>query len=169
MSKVILYMAISLNGYIAKENDDTSWISSEEWNSYSQMVQKAGNLVIGHRTYNTLTKQQEFAELKNVKLVIVSKTNFNTISANHFIAKTPQEALELLKDFNEVIIAGGGILNSSFLKESLIDEIYIDIEPVVIGKGIKLFIDENFEISLNLLETKKITDNEIQLHYAVNK
>lgn len=38
--KVILYMAISTDGYIARENDDTSWISTEEWDCYSSMIQK---------------------------------------------------------------------------------------------------------------------------------
>lgn len=167
--KVNLYMAISINGYIAKENNDTGWISREEWNSYSRMVQKTGNLIVGHSTYNILTKQPEFAELQNIKLVVVSNIDFQTLSVNHLTARTPKKALALLKDFDEVIVAGGGILNASFMKENLIDEIYIDIEPLLIGKGIKLFADENFEISLNLLEINKITDNEIQLHYAVKK
>ena len=169
MSKVILYMAITLNGYIANKEDNTSWISKEEWSSYSQMVQKAGNLIVGHRTYDILTKQPEFAELQKVKLVVVSNTDFQTIAANHLIARTPKKALELLKDYDEVIVAGGGILNASFMKENLIDEIYIDIEPSIIGKGIKLFADEDFESSLKLLEINKITDNEIQLHYTVKK
>jgi len=169
MLKVILYMAISINGYIAKEDDNTNWISGEEWNSYSRMVQKAGNLIVGHRTYNILTNQPEFAEFKDVKLVVVSNTDFQTLSANHLTARTPKEALALLKDFNEVIVAGGGILNASFMKDDLIDEIYIDIEPLAIGKGIKLFADEDFEANLILLKTNKISDNEIQLHYAVKK
>jgi dihydrofolate reductase len=169
MSKVILYMAITLNGYIANKEDDTSWISGEEWSSYSQMVQKAGNLIVGHRTYDILTKQPEFAELEKVKLIVVSNKDFQTISTNHLIARTPKKALELLKDYDEVIVAGGGILNASFMKENLIDEIYIDIEPSIIGKGIKLFVDEDFESSLKLLEINKITENEIQLHYAVKK
>lgn len=162
-------MAISVNGYIAKENDDTDWISVEEWNSYSKMVQKAGCLIVGHRTYDILTKQPEFSELQKIKLVVVSQANFNTLSENHLIAKTPQEALGLLKDFSEVIVAGGGILDSAFIKDGLIDEIYLDIEPLAIGKGIKLFADGDFELSLKLLEINKITDNEVQLHYAVKK
>ena len=65
--KVILYMAISTNGYIAKENDDTSWISTEEWNSYAAIIRKSGCLIVGHRTYDILTKQPEFAELGKIK------------------------------------------------------------------------------------------------------
>lgn len=52
--KVILYMAISLNEMIAKNDDDRSWILKEEWDSYSLAVRTARNLTVGHRTHNIL-------------------------------------------------------------------------------------------------------------------
>ncbi len=167
--KVILYMAISVNGFIAKEDDDTSWISDEEWASYSEIAKGAGNLIVGHRTYNILTKQTEFKEFEGIKIIIISHKNFKTLAPNHLVAKNPKVALQLLAGFKEAIVAGGSILNSSFIKENLIDEIYVDIEPIVLGNGIKLFEDSNFEVKLELLETKKISENEIQLHYKVLK
>ena len=162
-------MAISANGIIAKNNDDTSWISDKEWGSYSSMVCKAGCLIVGRKTYYILTKQQEFAEFKDVMLVVVSKENFTTLAPNHVIAHSPKEALKLLKDYEEVIVAGGGILNASFLAENLIDEIYLDIEPIIFGNGIPIFKDKNFERKLKLIGQKKISDSEIQLHYQVLK
>lgn len=167
--KVILYMAISANGMIARENDDTSFISKEEWNSYSSFVRKTGCLIIGHRTYNILTKQPEFKEFKNVKIVVISHNKFTTLASNHFVAKSPKEALNILKEFNSVIVAGGGILNSSFMKEDLVDEIFLDIEPKILGRGIKLFYDETFETDLTLLGIKKISKKTLQLHYKVKK
>jgi len=154
---------------IAKSDDDTNWISKEEWDSYSLMVQTVGNLIVGHRTYNILTQQPQFSELKNVKLVVISQQNFPTLSPNHLVAHLPKEALELLKDFDEVIVAGGGIMNAAFLTENLVDEIYIDIEPIILGKGIKLFADADFEKELELVGTKKLSSNGIQLHYKVKK
>ena len=121
--KVILYMAITANGYIAKKDDDSSWISYEEWASYSAIVRKAGNLIVGHRTYNILTKQPEFKELEGIKIVILTHNDFKTLSSDHLIIKNAKEALGLLTDFKEVIVAGGGILNTSFMRERLVDEI----------------------------------------------
>lgn len=167
--KVILYMAISLNGIIAKSDDDTSWISKEEWDSYSLTVRTAGNIIVGHRTYNILTKQPEFSEFKDVKLVVVAQENFQTLVKNHLVAHSPKEALKLLSDFEQVIVAGGGALNASFVEENLVDEIFIDIEPIILGQGIPLFRNKNFEHNLKLLGQKKITDNEIQLHYQILK
>jgi len=166
--KVILYMAMSLNGMIAKSDDDTSWITQKEWDSYSAAVIKAGALIVGRRTYNILTKQPEFAELKDVKLVAVSKEqNPELVSVNHSVAESPEEALNLLKDFDEVIVAGGGILSCSFIEKNLIDEIYVDIEPKIITDGIPLFRGKEFEANLKLIGQKKISEDEIQLHYHV--
>jgi len=162
-------MAISMNGMIAKSNDDTSWISKEEWDSYSLATRTAGCLIVGRRTYHILTNQPEFAELKDVKIVAVSEEDFTTLAPNHFVAHSPREALDLLKDFKEVIVAGGGTLNASFLAENLVDEIYLDIEPIIIGEGIPIFKGKDFEQKMELIGQRKITDNEIQLHYRINK
>ena len=167
--KVLLYAAITINGFIAKENDDTSWISREEWDIYSLAVRTAGNVIVGYRTYGILTQQPEFSEFKDVKLVVVAEQEFQTLSPHHLVARSPKEALKLLSAFEEVIVAGGGALNASFLNENLVDEIYLDIEPIILGKGIPLFRDKNFERKLKLVGQKKITDHEIQLHYEVLK
>jgi dihydrofolate reductase len=167
--KVILYMAISVNGMIAKTNDDTNWISKNEWDSYSAFVRTAGNLIVGHRTYDILTKQPEFSELKDTKLVIVAGKDFQALSPNHLVANSPKEALKLLSNFEQVVVAGGGMLNASFFAENLIDEIYLDIEPIILGQGIPVFKDKNFENNLKLIGQNKISDNEIQLHYQVVK
>ena len=162
-------MAISVNGMIAKKDDDTSWISQKEWDSYSLVVRTAGNVVIGRRTYEIITKQPGFAELKDIKVVVVSSQDFPTLSENHVITHSPQEALQKLEHFDTVVVAGGSILNASFMNANLIDEIYLDIEPIAIGSGIPLFNTEEFENKLQLLEINKITDGEIQLHYKVIK
>ena len=85
--------------------------------------------------------------------------------------KSPKDALDILKKdkFSKALVAGGGTLNTSFIKENLVDEIIIDVEPKILGKGIKLFSDDDFESNLELIRTKKLSNNEIQLRYKVLK
>lgn len=52
--KTILYMSITANGMIAKDDDSTSWVSPTEWKSFSSMIQKTGNMIIGRRTYEVM-------------------------------------------------------------------------------------------------------------------
>ncbi|HYC34657.1 MAG TPA: dihydrofolate reductase [Candidatus Paceibacterota bacterium] len=167
--KVILYMAMTANGLIAKKDDDTSWISKEEWDSYSAFIKKTGNCVVGRRTYHILTNQPEFSELKNISLIVLSTENFETKASNHIIANSPKEALEKLADFSEVVVAGGGITNAAFLSENLVDEIVLDVEPVMFSKGLPLAYGKDFDKKLKLLKTKPVGESGIQLHYEVVK
>ena len=168
--KVILYMAISIDGFIAKPDDDTaSWISKTEWDSYSAAVRSAGWMIIGHRTYDILTTQPEFAEFKDVNVIVVGETPIKLGAPNHKIATSPQEALEFCKGATTVVVAGGGKLNAAFMAANLVDEMYIDIEPTALGNGIQLFHGSKFKVRLKLLSTKQLSPDEIQLHYQILK
>ena len=152
--KVILYMAITANGYIAKEDHETPW-SDEEWESFSNIVKKIGNLIIGKKTFEIMEKNNEFEKIGNPFTVVLSED------------VSPEKAISLMeeKGFSEVLVAGGGITNTSFI--DIIDEMYLDIEPLLLGKGIKLFSEKDFEKKLELIDTKKLSENTIQLHYRV--
>jgi dihydrofolate reductase len=167
--KVMLYMATTVNGYIAKENDETPW-SNEEWMSYSKFAKDVGNLVIGKRTYEIMEKDNTFAEMGSPFTVVVTSEDF-AHNSNFALAKSPKEALKILegRGFAKALIGGGGILNASFMKENLVDEVYLDIEPMVFGKGIKLFSGEDFDTKLEFIEMKKLSKNVIQLHYKIKK
>lgn len=170
--KTILYMAITADGFIAKENDDTSFVSDTEWQSFQSMVQRTRNLVVGKRTYEVMKREDGFSGLEDARVVVVSADNHPELfGKNHSVVGSPQEALVLLEKegFFEVLVAGGGMLNGSFMEQSLIDEIYLDVEPLILGKGIGLFGGKKLVSRLELLDTRKLSEDEVQLHYRVIK
>ncbi len=166
--KVILYMATTANGMIARANDDTDWVSPNEWKQYSQIIKKAGNVIIGRRTYEVMRRNNEFKRLGDVKVVVVSKTL--KASKGITIAKSPREAITFLqmRGFTKIMVCGGSQLNSSFLKDKLIDEIYLDVEPIFLGRGILLFANANVEAKLKLVGVKRAAQG-IQLQYKVKR
>ncbi|MDD5566578.1 MAG: dihydrofolate reductase family protein [Patescibacteria group bacterium] len=170
--KTILYIATTINGYVAKENDTTSFVSDVEWRSFLVMVKRTGNMIIGRRTYEVMRRAGELKALDPVTIMVVtSQAKYKVIGPNNYAVRTPIKALDYLKKlgFKEALVAGGGILNSSFITKKLIDEIYLVIEPVAFGKGIKLFADKPFDFNLQLLDFKRLSPDEIQLHYKVIK
>jgi len=168
--KVILYMATSANGYIAGENDNVEWVSEVSWNSYLKKVKEIGCVIIGRKTYD-LMPTDEF--VKGVRyIVLTKKVDLLKKAPNiEFSSKKPKELLESLQKegIKEACICGGGEINTAFMKENLIDEIYLDIEPIILGKGIKLFAEQDFESKLELIETTSLSRNEVQLHYKIIK
>lgn len=162
-------MAMSVNGMIAKENDDTPW-SDEIWKNYYKTAKRFKAIIVGRRTYDLMNSVNEFGKIGNPFVIVLSHQKKDK-NQKHTFLQDPNQAIELLnkKKFKEVLLGGGGTVNGLFMKENLIDEIYLDIEPKVFEKGIHLFGDSDFDADLKLLNVKKISKNLIQLHYKVEK
>ena len=140
-------MTITINGYIATENDNAPW-SDELWSSYYNLAKKFKAIILGRRTFEMMKEVNEFEKMGNPYTVVLTKKKQQNTN-NTFFVTSPKEALELLKKkgFKEVLIGGGGKLNASFMKENLVDEMIIDIEPLIFGKGIKLFAEGDLKPS----------------------
>ncbi len=164
---------MSLNGFIAKENGDENFISHDNWQTLVKLSGEFGNIVIGRKTYEAVKNWGEdysFNDLKNVKKVVISRQDLN-LDDGYILAKSPEEALEILKkeNFENVLVTGGPIINSSFINLNLLDEIMINVEPAVVGKGIGLFYPDDFEKKLSLIDNKTLDNGIVQLYYEVIK
>lgn len=170
--KVIIYMGMTANGYIARENGDSEWTSEEDLNGFMQHSKDAGNIIMGKNTY-LYASQAGLVPFPDALNVVVSHEQLENKYGDKVLItnQTPKEVLAMLeqKGFSTAFLAGGGQLNNSFLKEKLIDEIYLDVEPLIFGKGIKVFGDTDFEYDLELIESKNLNKNTVQLHYKVIK
>ena len=170
--KTILYMGISANGYIAKADGNSEWTSDEDLKGFYEQSKKAGNIIMGKNTYLVASQYGYFPFPDSLNVVVSHEQIKNTWGDNVIVTnESPKEILSLLeqKGFTTAFLAGGGQLNTSFAKEGLIDEIYLDVEPLILGQGIKIFADSDFEFSLELIDLKKLNTNTIQLHYKVLK
>lgn len=169
--KVVLYMAITANGMIAKENDDTRFVSDAEWESFTAMMKKIGNYVMGRRTFEVSLESDAFP-YPCLNVVMTKKAVKNQWGDQViFTSDSPKAVLKMLEErgFDTAFIGGGAAVNTSFAREGLIDEVYLDVEPAIMGKGIPLLASGDFELKLKLLETKKLGQSTIQLHYQVIK
>lgn len=162
-------MAITTNGMIARKNLETPW-SDEEFTSYYEKVKEIGNVIVGSRTYPQFL-ESDIVSMGNPLMVVLTRSEKVSSKENVVFVSSATKALELIKDkgFEQALVTGGGETNKAFLETGLIDEIYLDIEPLIFGDGIPLFSPSNVELKLKLLETKKISDQTIQLHYKVEK
>lgn len=170
--KVIIYMAPTPNGLIASPNDDTSFVSANDWKLFERKVNDAGNVVIGRRTHEVCVRENVFPIGSALNIVMTRKAIKNRWGGRViFTSKSPKEILKLLrlKGFAVTIVAGGAHVNASFLKSNLVDEIHLDVQPKILGRGISLFAEGDFNADLKLLGTTKTSKNEVQLRYRVLK
>lgn len=171
--KVVLYIAQSINGIIATEKYKEDFLSDINWREFKRLAEKINCVVIGRKTYETVKKWEDY-NFDNVKakIIVITTKNLNLIAnKKYLLARSPREALRKAKTqgFNEVLLAGGGKTNSSFMKEKLVDEIIINVEPYVLGKGVSIFSNERFAQRLKLIDTKKLNHGVIQLNYKITR
>jgi dihydrofolate reductase len=170
--KTILYMGITINGYIAKEDGNSEWTSDEDLKGFYNHSRDAGNIVMGRNTYAAAMKSGYFPFPDALNVVVTHEAMENVWGDRVLITDgSPKEIVAMLeqKGFETLFLAGGGQLNTSFINEHLIDEIYLDVEPLLFGRGIKIFADADFEVDLELIETKQLNAQTVQLHYRVKK
>jgi dihydrofolate reductase len=168
--KTILYMGITPNGLIAKEDGNSEWTSEEDLKGFFENSKKAGNIIMGKNTFLEASRQGYFPFPEALNIVISREQIENKWGDKVVVTNvSPKEILKMVqgKGFDTAFLAGGGMLNASFMKEKLIDEIYLDVEPLMFGKGIPVVAASDFECELELLEVKKLNDDTVQLNYKI--
>lgn len=134
------------------------------------MVGRIGCVIVGRKTFEQY--YGEIYPLKNVlNIVVTTRPSTEKKSKDVVFVSSPREALQVAKrrNYNEVLLVGGGHINGSFLAENLIDEIFLSIHPLILGSGIKLFEDCKKQVDLKSIGLKTIDHELVQLHYKVVK
>jgi len=165
--KVILYMTITVDGYIAKTNGETPW-SNDEWNLFNNTITSVGALIVGRVTYDLMNENGTLDPFNNIVTIIVT-SNPQPNTPTRVFVKSPEEAITCLaqKGFKTCIVAGGSSLNKSFIRKKLVHEVYLDIEPHIFGEGITLFDGDCKDVVLELKHTFAYGKSGIALRYKV--
>ncbi len=173
MRKVVLFIAQSLDGYIATKEDSLDWLFSVEGqgdNGYSEFYCTVDTILIGKRTYDWIM-QQENGEFpyKNKKCYVFSRSQCQDNEYVKFIKGDIISFINSLKneEGKSIWIVGGGDLLHTFLKEKLVDEMILTVAPRIIGEGIPLFKSGDYQLDLSLKNTRTFNQF-VELHYTVN-
>ncbi len=156
-------MAISQDGFIAGSNDETPW-SDASWESFREFAISCDIILLGRRTFQIMQENDEF--VTGPRYIVM--TNNKDLPTRDF-AKISISSKEDLPKAEKLGIIGGGELNGQLAKLNVIDEIILDIEPIKLRAGVRLFGRYDIPLKLKLLGSKQIGDATIQRHYEVIK
>jgi dihydrofolate reductase len=142
---------------------------------FSKISDTFDTILIGRKTYDqTLTQSpepgQEMAGFTGIKTYVFSRTMKEGPSADvKIISDNAGEFVRSLKNEGgkDIWLFGGGILAASLLRERLVDEIGVAIQPVLLGSGVPLFPDIGMQLDLQLLECKTYKNGIVALKYGV--
>lgn len=173
--KITLIMIQSLDGFISapplEKGEKSWWGSREDIMFFKEKTLEAGTLILGNTTFQTMSPKVFETRFGLIFTGEPEKYKNRETENIKFFKGTPEEALQYLESVGkkEAILAGGGNINGQFLKAGLVDEIYITIAPRVFGKGVPVFGGFEIDSKLVLVDTKKIGENEVLLHWKVLK
>lgn len=168
--KVTLYMAVSIDGFIAKKDGDSDWVSPVDSAIFEQKIKEKGCIVVGRRTFSQY--HGELYPVKGVTNIVLTSSKAEAENTDEAIfVSSPEEAVKAAQEkrHTEILLIGGGTTNGLFLKSNLIDEIFLSVHPLILGDGIKLFENSEVNLSLEKLEVKELNEGLIQLYYKVKK
>lgn len=172
--KVVLYIAMSLDGYIAAKDDSLEWLFQVEGkgdNGYSDFIETIDTIAMGKRTYDWVIKHTEGEfPYRNKECYVFTKSSLPTTEQVQFINENVRNFINKLKNQagKNIWLVGGGELASSFFQESLIDEFIITIAPTILGSGIPLFKEGSYQFNLHLKGIKRFNQF-TELRYQVIK
>lgn len=173
MRKVSLFIATSLDGYIAKPNDDLSFLKIVEKEGedygYSEFTENIDTLIIGRKTYDYVLKELGPSHYDNGKrdVYVITRTEKPNVGRTTFYTGNLTDLVKQLQSENgkNIYCNGGSEIINELLKNDLVDEFIISIVPVLLGNGTRLFKDGRPEQELQFVSAKTYETGLTQLYY----
>lgn len=175
--KVTMVMLASVDGKTTKGNETNiyTWTSQEDQKRFFSLIEKNNLIIMGSSTYEA---SKPVIKLEKEKLRIVLTRNLKNYFTEtvrgqlEFSDETPEKLIGRLSTlgYKKALLVGGSIINGLFLKNNLVDELYLTIEPKIFGDGKNIIEEQLLDKSLKLISIKKLNKaGTLLLKYKINK
>lgn len=166
--KIILYIASSIDGYIAREDGSIDWLKPYEGveAGYEEFLKGISTVIMGNTTYKQVLTFGEFP-YKGKDTIVFTRDRSKTKDENvRYFSGDPRDLLANLSPYEgDIWLVGGSSIIDEFRKRDLIDEYIITWIPILLGRGIPLFREGSSERKLDLVESKRFDKGMIQIDY----
>jgi dihydrofolate reductase len=168
-----LFIATSLDGYIAKPNDDLSFLKVVEKEGedygYADFTANIDTIIIGRKTYDYVLKEIGSSHYDNGQrdVYVITRTERASVGRTTFYSGSLTDLVQRLKSGNgkNIYCDGGAEIINELLLHNLIDEFIISVIPVLVGNGTRLFKDNRPEQQLEFVSVKSFETGLTQLRY----
>jgi dihydrofolate reductase len=176
MRKVKLYIASSLDSYIASENGSIEWLFSDADYGYTKFYDSIDTILVGRKTYDQSLTFEEYP-YKGKKVYVFTRNaevekKKKTLDVEYIDDNIPNFVRGLVQQpvgNRDIWLLGGGEIVSILLNADLVDEIILSVHPIILGKGIPLFSNINKRVNLRLIESIPFESGLVQLCYRILK
>jgi len=181
MRKVTLGLANSLDNFIARKDGGSDWLhwSNEVAEISARFMKTVDVLVMGRKTYEVMLAAGEtsypgatnYVFTRSAKKAAALRKRVGTKANLKIVSDDAATFIRELKSTTGkgIAVFGGGELASNLISADLIDEIVLNVHPVILGSGIPLFSEIERQINLELLKVKRLKKSCILLSYRIKR
>jgi dihydrofolate reductase len=169
--KLVLYIAMSLDGYIAKTDGSIDFLSAVEQKGedygYEEFLKTTDTIIIGRKSFDKVISMGYEYPHKDKDVYIISRSPRTGIGSFKYYSDNLKDLIVRLKSSKgkDIYCDGGAEIVNELLRENLIDEFIISVIPVILGSGIPLFKKDGPELKLRLINSIHFDKGLVQLHY----
>jgi dihydrofolate reductase len=189
MRKIISFVHMSLDGFVAGPNGELDWakVDEELFNHVGERISGGDTALYGRVTYQLMESYWPTAAdqpgatrhdiehskwYAKVRKVVLSKTmNGDGLTNTEIISGNLSDRINELKQQGdkEILLFGSPTATHSLIQQNLIDGYWIFLNPIVLGQGIPLFTDIKDKIKLKLQDARQFTSGVMELNYMVER
>jgi len=189
MRKIISFMHISLDGFVAGPNGEMNWIKVDEelFDYVGKRISETDTALYGRVTYQMMESYWPTAGdapdaskhdiehsrwYKSANKIVLSKTmKEEGLTNTKIISNNLSERINEIKQQtgSEIALFGSPSATHSLIEQNLIDGYWLFVNPIILGQGIPLFKDTKEKTKLKLLGTRQFTSGVVELNYIVDR
>ncbi|MEB3337443.1 MAG: dihydrofolate reductase family protein [Leptolyngbyaceae bacterium] len=171
MRRVILFIATSLDGYIARTSGEVDWLFTDQDYGYTPFFAQVDTVLMGRRTYEQVQSWGEYPYGETQGFVFSRMLRDQSHPQVKIISEDVTRFVKGLKDLpgKNIWLVGGAELVHSCLQSDLIDELIISVHPILLGEGIPLFRPPFSIKNLSFQHCEAFDTGLLQLTYFIGK
>lgn len=177
MRRIKMFIASSLDGFIAREDGSIDWLFTDDDYGYQEFYESVDAVIMGRKTFEKGLELGGGINPTRDKKNYVFSRNQQSLGGMEkddeveFVGKDVRKFVEKLVDSSgkDIWLVGGSEIISILLKADLLHDIILSIHPKILGKGIPLFKNTEKEMIRKMVNSKAFDSGLVQLHYTIFK
>lgn len=168
MRKILLFIASSVDGYIARTSGEVDWLFTDQDYGYTDFFAQIDTVIMGNKTYQQLLGFGEYPYAGKEGFVFSKTLQGEKDNNVKFVGGDLKGFLNSLRQSpgGDIWLVGGGEIIHYLMKHGFVDELILSIHPIILGSGIPLIVnDPTLETVLELKDVKTYNSGLLQVSY----
>ncbi len=166
-TRFVAFVVASVDGRISLTSKTVPrWTSKEDWQFFQDNLARVDAVVVGRNTYAAASTR---LRKRNTFVLTSRPATLRRRGSVTFVNPSHVDLADLLAKYKTVAVVGGGMVYSAMLRNKLLDELYVTIEPLILGRGKEMFSGSAPMTTLNLVSVRRLNrKGTIVLHYKID-